>query len=456
MKFEIPKNYVISYNPEKNYNEVDSTYLPPYRSNSHPSIYEGVTVEMHIVNHCNINCNCCNHFSPLADPWFITVDFFKEQVQLLKDNVSSLKEFLILGGEPLLHPDILTLCKIARTILGPNIIINVLTNGTLVNKIKEEEQQYSEMEIKFIFTSYKNYSDKMMKDISIGEIHYTRTLSKQTLVECSGSLNGFNNFFNCTNHQLPCLTLKNSKLYICPFCAHIDSFCKKNNIVITEKEWVDFIPLDKLNNELDKLQTFCFTPKNYCNYCVQNTEAVPFTKSKKDIIEFTIPLYELYFRDYERYEQVINANNGHIEWCLSEDNLGKIDYRFHTHTLETEILRYKNAKIDLIIPYFNETKDQLIALYENLKMQTAINNCMIYLISDGSNMDRFVLNLFKDLHCVFLRNKIQKGPGAARNKGIVNSFSQHILFMDADDLFINNQALEKLIEATQNVQLLSF
>jgi hypothetical protein len=64
----------------------------------------------------------------------------------------------------------------------------------------------------------------------------------------------------------------------------------------------------------------------------------------------------LYARDYERYEALINAGKDNILWALdSEKNLAKIDYNFHYHAVETEILRYGKGKFDIIIPYYNET-----------------------------------------------------------------------------------------------------
>ena len=74
--WEIPKDYEICYDNYLNYNEDNNdNYLPPYRSDF-PSIYEGIEVEMHIVDHCNLNCNCCNHFSPIAKPWYISLEDF--------------------------------------------------------------------------------------------------------------------------------------------------------------------------------------------------------------------------------------------------------------------------------------------------------------------------------------------------------------------------------------------
>jgi hypothetical protein len=63
----------------------------------------------------------------------------------------------------------------------------------------------------------------------------------------------------------------------------------------------------------------------------------------------------LYFKDYSKYEEIMNNNQEHINWCLSNENPGKIDYVFQSADLNNEIYRYAKGKIDIIIPYFNES-----------------------------------------------------------------------------------------------------
>ena len=455
--YNIPHDYIIEYDQSKNYNELNNpNYLPPYRSD-YPSIYKGVQVEIQIVDHCNLNCNCCNHFSPLAEPWFIEIESFKSQIIALKNNISSLKCLLLIGGEPCLHPQLYEICQIARNILGETIDIRIITNGTIIEPIEKYKQEYLDLNIQFTFSSYMNYTklDKIKDLQPFGKVFNTRILSKSTLVEPEGTLNGFNNFFNCIDHKLPCFTLKDFKLYICPFSAHLNIYCKKANISIQEIEWEDYLPIEQINNNLDLLQEFTFTPKNLCNYCSQDEDAYPFTKSHKDIIEFTWTLQELYFRDYKRYESIINAGkNGTFQWATNKNlNPGRVDTDFETWDFNRERLRYRDGKIDIIIPYYNESIEQLAILKQNLLKQTIIQDCIIYLISDNSNMDWGVLRIFQrtpNLHCVFLRNEIQQGPGAARNKGLQNSYNKYIFFLDADDSFTSNDALEKLYNTAQN------
>lgn len=445
---------MIEYNREKDYNEANNpNYLPPYRS-EFPSIYKGVTVEIQIVDHCNLNCNCCNHFSPLADKWFMELESFETQIKLLKEKIPTLKVLFILGGEPTLHPHLFEICKSAREILGPEIFISVLSNGTIIKPIAEHKQEYLDLDIDFSFTSYpfKTKNEEIQSLAPLGNMNNTRILSRQTLVEPKGFYSKEDNFYNCRNHKLPCLTIKDSKLYICPFCAHVEHYCKKANCSIEEVEGIDYLDLAKMTS-LDELQTFCFTPKNYCSYCRQNVDAYAFDESKKDLKEYTCGLRELYAKDYERYESLINAGKDNIPWALDpEKNLAKIDYNFHYHALQTEMLRYGLGKFDIIIPYYGESIEQFKALKENLLSQTIIQDCVIYLVSDHSHMDLGVVKLFAntiDLYCVFLKNNTEHcGPGAARNKGIENSYNKNVLFLDADDAFAHPKVLENLYADT--------
>jgi hypothetical protein len=116
----------------------------------------------------------------------------------------------------------------------------------------------------------------------------------------------------------------------------------------------------------------------------------------KDKKEFELTINELYFRDYPRYEKIMNSGkNGLINWATDKNlNPGRVDLVYEPHNFNTQLLRYKTGKIDIIIPYYNETKDQIIALKDNLLQQTMIKDCVIYLISDKSNMDQCVLKTF--------------------------------------------------------------
>jgi glycosyltransferase involved in cell wall biosynthesis len=82
--------------------------------------------------------------------------------------------------------------------------------------------------------------------------------------------------------------------------------------------------------------------------------------------------------------------------------------------------------------------------------QTLISECVIYFISDNSPYEGEMFDFFhhiEELNCVFLKNKQRMGPGAARNVGINHAHGEFLFFLDVDDGFFENNALEKLYDA---------
>ncbi len=62
-------------------------------------------LEYHIVDHCNLRCDQCCSFSPMLKSWQVDPDQFEKD--LLQVGKFVAPSFLkIVGGEPLLHPEL--------------------------------------------------------------------------------------------------------------------------------------------------------------------------------------------------------------------------------------------------------------------------------------------------------------------------------------------------------------
>lgn len=438
--------------------DIDCHGLLPYQSPYYKSIYEGVTVEIHIVDHCNLNCAGCNHFSPLAEPWFISVEEFKNSITLLKQNIPTVKELLLLGGEPTLHPQLLDLCKIAREIL-PKERIRILSNGVNTSILKKSLNEFAKIDICIDFCSYPWNTDyetitKMIDEYnqtSYMSYFNTRHISRQTLVDTSGQQNKKKNFYYCSYHSLPCLTLKNNKIFICPFTAHREHYEKKAGIILPLIEGEDYLNLADIKGNLDILQDFCFTPKNSCHYCNQTADEWIWHLSHEDITEYTIPLSELYFTDYDRYYNIINKHFDYFIECCSERNPKNIDLLYGARKVEQNLTRLGLGKIDIIIPHYNINEKIASVLINTLMNQTIINECTVYFISDDSPNERDLIKYLPiELNYVLLKNKENLGPGATRNLGFEHSYNKYVLFLDADDYFCSETALEDLYNKAES------
>ena len=92
------------------------------------------TLDVDLVNHCNLNCTCCCHYSPIAEPGFLSLDDYERDLVLLA-KVEGVEEFFdaicLMGGEPLLHPLLADIVRLTRTHL-PKMTIRLVTNGLLL------------------------------------------------------------------------------------------------------------------------------------------------------------------------------------------------------------------------------------------------------------------------------------------------------------------------------------
>ena len=98
------------------------------------------TLDIHVTEHCNLNCVSCNHYSPLAPPIFINLQELERNMEKLKAKGAQklFKELHLLGGEPLLHPDIADVIRIVRTCFtADHTLIKLVTNGLLLKNMPE-------------------------------------------------------------------------------------------------------------------------------------------------------------------------------------------------------------------------------------------------------------------------------------------------------------------------------
>jgi hypothetical protein len=94
------------------------------------------TVEYSLTEHCNLSCYNCDHASPLLPEKFAALAEFERDIRALA-KVMSLRELTLIGGEPLLHPQLLDFIRIGRD-SGVADKIVVFTNGVLLHTMPDE------------------------------------------------------------------------------------------------------------------------------------------------------------------------------------------------------------------------------------------------------------------------------------------------------------------------------
>ncbi len=116
-----------------------SAHVFPPPLDRHYAVESGRVVtralEAHVVDHCNLTCAECCSLSPHLAPWQVSPAALADDLARAK-RVLAPRVFKLVGGEPLLHPDLVELVHVARrSEIAPRI--SITTNGVLLPRMPD-------------------------------------------------------------------------------------------------------------------------------------------------------------------------------------------------------------------------------------------------------------------------------------------------------------------------------
>lgn len=226
-------------------------------------------LEFHVADHCNLNCKYCTHYSPLVDqPVFTEYEKFAADLRQLKKYIADIGVIRILGGEPLLSPELGRYIELARE-LYPVSIVTVVTNGLLIDRMEPSLIECMRKNMAFFHISYYPplqdkvqeiqrflYEQKIPYTITpmITEFNKTQTLTPQADEDF---------FYSC--FQASCTCLHEGRVAPCyaPFTTKY--FNQAFGQELPMGEGVDLYD-EALNTAMLKAQLLI--PMERCRYCV--------------------------------------------------------------------------------------------------------------------------------------------------------------------------------------------
>lgn len=254
-------------------------------------------IEFHLVEHCNLKCAGCTHFSSIAEENFLKVSEFENDINRLSKLTGGVIRFInLLGGEPLLHPQITSFLSIARKAF-PHAEIRIVTNGI---KIKDMNKEFwnSCRKNKIIIgvTEYPigiDYSmcKEIIKNENVGFESFNgdyipRDEMWRLSLDSAGSSKPLENFIKCPRANA-CIFISHGKVFNCATMANIEHFnrCFEQNFEVSEDDYIDIYSVSDIS---EVLQFLC-NPKPFCRFCnIENRKyGVKWSKTTASIEEWT-------------------------------------------------------------------------------------------------------------------------------------------------------------------------
>jgi len=238
-------------------------------------------LEAHLVDHCNLNCNACTHYSSISPEKFVDINEFEKQMNVLSKKLR-FNRIRLLGGEPLLHPQIADFIALTKRYF-PNSFVSVCTNGILLPSMKdsfwEACRQYNVVidisKYPVIEDNARLYEELIIKNkVQFGGFHDGS--DRKLFHNQYGNSNERVSFENCAIKKKNIAILNDGKIFVCPKTAFISVY---------NRYFDQNVPQDKGKNIYfssgNDIKKYLSKPVETCKYCSYMWKIVDWKYSEK-------------------------------------------------------------------------------------------------------------------------------------------------------------------------------
>lgn len=226
------------------------------------------------------------------EQWFDN-DFFSNLAKDLSElSDGEVHHINILGGEPLLHPEITRIVEMVRHYFAYGNIY-LVTNGVLLNRMDEsfwKACKYCNIVIAPTQYPVKLDYEEIKNNVIAHGIQYQSFGQAadgwyHTVLSESGDKNEIQQFLHCSNAN-NCTVLEHGKLYPCPKAAKVRHFNKAfgNRFQQSSHDYIDIYKAESLK----EIMEFLSKPIPFCRYCdTFASEKIEWGVSHKEDSEWT-------------------------------------------------------------------------------------------------------------------------------------------------------------------------
>lgn len=226
--------------------------------------------EINVAEHCNLRCRGCSHMSPVLPKAFVTPDDVYRDLRMLAPHYQ-VEHVRLLGGEPLLHPDLPAVVSAVRE-SGVTSRVRILTNGTLLSRAPLTVwRSVDEIHVSMYPTheassaELRVWASKAAEtgvDLTVKRFDYFRESYTEMRNEKSGLVHDI--YSSCQiAHVWRCHNVSNGYFFKCPQSIYI-------NRLLGRSPGTDGIRIDDTNEFVYRLRDYLDDPEplRACSNCL--------------------------------------------------------------------------------------------------------------------------------------------------------------------------------------------
>lgn len=275
-------------------------------------------LEVNLADHCNLNCQCCDHFSPIASKTFLDYDQYVKDLRrlaYLTDGKIGLMK--LQGGEPLLNERLIDFMKVTREFF-PDSHICLFTDGVLLPKWGNYQDERNiwkavlkyEIEIRMTQYPISLVTEKIVTAAESFGVPVTFDppefkkgarlwiFSEIGALGYKGIKHSVKHPFDLNGNQekyrwISCyqfnesIVLRDGKIYTCPMIPYAHYFNEyfDENLEVKEDAYIDIYQVQSFQ----EIAEFCTHRTSFCDYCaVHKRSSRPWKQSQHSVEEWSL------------------------------------------------------------------------------------------------------------------------------------------------------------------------
>lgn len=231
-------------------------------------------LEYFAVDHCSLKCLGCSQCSPYLKEHFSDCKVFEKSLQVLRKYLRPQK-ITILGGEPLLHPDIDSIIRVAKESRMFEEI-HITTNGTNIKKMSCNFWRDIDVLIVSKYPSNLAYINSIIDEINKKcklhniklEVRDMKNFNQIVLSEENKDNENVEEIFNRCIYKFYCHTVSDDKIFR---CSPVVNFSKLNGRKgFAQYDGIDYLKIEESDHFRDDLVGYLNSNKQLvgCRFCL--------------------------------------------------------------------------------------------------------------------------------------------------------------------------------------------
>jgi organic radical activating enzyme len=325
------------------------------------------SIEIKIVEHCNLNCVGCYSYSNIAKKDIYPIVQFESDLKHLNTLFKKIHQVRLLGGEPLLLDNILDYIIIVKKYFSMAEII-IVTNGLLLKDLKESVyERFKDLRVVF---SISYYMGRALDDVKAGiellknnhikfYVYPTRYFAAE---HDDANKDNITEIFEACKLRIKPAVLYKGKIYACPKPISILHYDKKYNTQYYCEE--DGIDIHNFNITGVDILAWLEKPMKTCRTCSVRPAYIRWQQGPASEHDwFNDYRNQKLINEFHWYEYLIEMN--YLKYNILEIKQNKIISQESIN--ESKIQYYYNKDTHLWI-----SCSQCMYLYNELFMRTLL------------------------------------------------------------------------------------